>query len=219
MKSFNFIIEFLIFSFLLLSEFWFLSKSSSFITKQGNNILPSFESKSDWIRKIFWICFGKLPVNNIPVKFVISSKKLHISWYVPGSPFLPALPKACSSTLSFLGIKVRQTCNPLLLITSLDKLISVPLPAKFVAIMILQGFILSYNSNCFDCSAFVNMWIFKFAFLWINSSLILFAIFILLQTIKTTLFFLYAFKLVSIIALIQFSGLSNLGHNCFNFLS
>jgi len=50
--------------------------------------------------------------------------------------FLPALPKAYSSILTLLGRKVKIICKPPLLSISEEIFMSVPRPAKLVAIII-----------------------------------------------------------------------------------
>ena len=70
-------------------------------------------------------------------------------WPLPFSPFLAALPKACSSILKFVGIKVRITCNPPLFSVIGLIFISVPLHANYVEIITVLGSICLFKNSFF----------------------------------------------------------------------
>ena len=70
---------------------------------------------------------------------------LKIIYAVPFLPYLPALPKAYSSTLLFVGKNVMQTCKPPFCSNYYVVFKSVPLPPKFVAIITYLDYIYSLN--------------------------------------------------------------------------
>ena len=98
------------------------------------------------IREIIWKIL--LFIIFFPSLFFIINSSSSFSIMIIPEPFFPllaVLPKACSSTLWLSGRKDKITCIPPFFSTSSVNLISVPLPAKFVARITNPGPYLSLN--------------------------------------------------------------------------